>query len=193
MKPLHSALTALALTAALSASALAAPVTYVPDPNHTFVRFSYSHLGFTTQESRFDKTTGTVSLDPATKGASIDLVIDTKSVDTGSELFNGHIQGADFLDTADFPTATFKSTSIRFDGDAPASINGVLTVKGVSKPVTLTVTSFKHAPNMQKKDQIGANATTTVKRSDFKMDKYVPLVSDDVTVTIAIEAAAQSP
>jgi polyisoprenoid-binding protein YceI len=193
MKPLHSALTALALTAALSASALAAPVTYVPDPNHTFVRFSYNHLGFTTQMSRFDKTTGTVSLDPAAKSASIDLVIDTKSVDTGSELFNGHIQGADFLDTAAFPTATFKSTSIRFDGDAPVSIDGVLTVKGVSKPVTLTVTSFKHAPNMQKKDQIGANATTTLKRSDFKMDKYVPLVSDEVTVTVAIEAAAQSP
>ena len=102
MKPLHSALTALALTAALSASALAAPTSFVPDPNHTFVRFSYNHLGFTTQQSRFDKTTGTVTLDPAAKSASIDLVIDTKSVDTGSELFNGHIQGVDFLDTADF-------------------------------------------------------------------------------------------
>jgi polyisoprenoid-binding protein YceI len=121
----------------------------------------------------------------------VDLVIDAKSVDTGSELFNGHIQGADFLDTADFPTATFKSTAVKFDGDAPVSIDGVLTVKGVSKPVTLTVTSFKHGPNMQKKDQIGANATTTLKRSDFKMDKYVPLVSDEVTVTVAIEAAAQ--
>jgi polyisoprenoid-binding protein YceI len=191
MKPLHSALTALALTAALSASALAAPSTYVPDPNHTFVRFSYNHLGFSTQLSRFDKTTGTVTFDPAAKSGAVDLVIDAKSVDTGSELFNGHIQGVDFLDTADFPTATFKSTSIRFDGDAPVSIDGVLTVKGVSKPVTLTVTSFKHAPNMQKKDAIGANATTTVKRSDFKMDKYVPLVSDDVTITVAIEAAAQ--
>jgi polyisoprenoid-binding protein YceI len=191
MKPLHSALTALALTAALSASALAAPSTYVPDPNHTFVRFSYNHLGFSTQLSRFDKTTGTVTFDPAAKSGAVDLVIDAKSVDKGSELFNGHIQGVDFLDTADFPTATFKSTSIRFDGDAPVSIDGVLTVKGVSKPVTLTVTSFKHAPNMQKKDAIGANATTTVKRSDFKMDKYVPLVSDDVTITVAIEAAAQ--
>jgi polyisoprenoid-binding protein YceI len=191
MKPLHSALTALALTAALSASALAAPATYVPDPNHTFVRFSYNHLGFSTQLSRFDKTTGTVTFDPAAKSGVVDLVIDAKSVDTGSELFNGHIQGADFLDTADFPTATFKSTAVKFDGDAPVSIDGVLTVKGVSKPVTLTVTSFKHGPNMQKKDQIGANATTTLKRSDFKMDKYVPLVSDEVTVTVAIEAAAQ--
>jgi polyisoprenoid-binding protein YceI len=191
MKPLHSALTALALTAALSASALAAPVTYVPDPNHTFVRFSYNHLGFSTQLSRFDKTTGTVTFAPAAKSAAVDLVIDAKSVDTGSELFNGHIQGADFLDTADFPTATFKSTAVKFDGEAPVSIDGVLTVKGVSKPVTLTVTSFKHGPNMQKKDQIGANGTTILKRSDFKMDKYVPLVSDEVTVTVAIEAAAQ--
>jgi len=193
MKPHHFALTAVALTAALSASALAAPMTYVPDPNHTFVRFSYNHLGFSTQLSRFDKTTGTVTFDPAAKSGAVDLVIDAKSVDSGSELFNGHIQGADFLDTAQFPTATFKSTSIKFDGDAPVSIDGVLTIKGVSKPVTLTVTSFKHAPNMQKKDAIGANATAMLKRSDFKMDKYVPLVSDDVTVTIAIEAAAQSP
>jgi polyisoprenoid-binding protein YceI len=191
MKPLYFALTAVALTAALSASALAASMTYVPDPNHTFVRFSYNHLGFSTQLSRFDKTTGTVTFDPAAKSAAVDLVIDAKSVDTGSELFNGHIQGADFLDTAEFPTATFKSTSIKFDGDAPVSIDGVLTIKGVSKPVTLTVTSFKHAPNMQKKDAIGANATAMLKRSDFKMDKYVPLVSDDVTVTVAIEAAAQ--
>jgi polyisoprenoid-binding protein YceI len=119
----------------------------------------------------------------------VDLVIDTKSVDTGSELFNGHIQGTDFLDTAQFPTATFKSTSVKFDGDRPVSISGDLTLKGVTKPITLTVTSFKHGLNMMKKDAIGANATTTLKRSDFQMAKYVPMVADEVTVTIAIEAA----
>jgi polyisoprenoid-binding protein YceI len=191
MKPLHTVLTALALTTAMCTAALAAPATYVPDPNHTFVRFSYDHLGFSTQMSRFDKTTGTVTFDPAAKRGAVDLVIDAKSVDTGSELFNGHIQGVDFLDTAEFPTATFKSTSVKFNGDTPVSIEGMLTVKGVTKPVTLTVTSFKHAPNMQKKDAIGANATVMLKRSDFKMDKYVPLVSDDVTLTVSIEAAAQ--
>jgi polyisoprenoid-binding protein YceI len=184
------ALTALGLTAAMSASALAAPITFTPDPDHTFVRFSYNHLGFSTQQSRFNKTTGTVTLDPAAKTGAVDLVIDTKSVDTGSELFNGHIQAADLFDTAEFPTATFKSTAVKFNGDDPASVDGVLTIKGISKPVTLTVTSFKHAPNMRKKDAIGANATATVKRSDFKLDKYVPLVSDEVTLTIAIEAAA---
>ena len=80
--------------------------------------------------------------------------------------------------------------AVKFDGDKPVSITGNLTVKGVTKPVTLTVTSFKHAPNMQKKDAIGADATGTVKRSDFNMGKAVPLVSDEVTLEIVIEAAA---
>jgi polyisoprenoid-binding protein YceI len=178
------------LVLAASTAALAAPVSYIPNANHTFVRFSYDHMGFTTQESRFDKITGTVTLDAAAKTGAVDLVIDTKSVDTGSDLFNGHIQGPDFLDTTQFPTATFKSTAVKFDGDKPVSIQGQLTLKGVTKPVTLTVTSFKHAPDMMKKDSIGANATVTIKRSDFKMSKYVPMVGDDVTLTIAIEAAA---
>jgi polyisoprenoid-binding protein YceI len=189
MTVFRSALATLASVLVVSTPALAAPVNYVPNANHTFVRFSYDHLGFSMQESRFNKTTGTVTLDAAAKTGAVDLVIDTKSVDTGSELFNGHIQGPDFLDTAQFPTATFKSTSVKFDGDKPVSIEGQLTLKGVTKPVTLTVTSFKHAPDMMKKDSIGANATATIKRSDFHMTKYVPMVSDDVNLSIAIEAA----
>jgi polyisoprenoid-binding protein YceI len=189
MNRMGTALAALGWTLAASASALAAPTTFIPNADHTFVRFSYDHMGFSLQQSRFDKTTGSVTFDPVAKTGSVDLVIDTKSVDTGSELFNGHIQGTDFLDTAQFPTATFKSTSVKFDGDRPASISGDLTLKGVTKPVTLTVTSFKHGLNMMKKDAIGANATTTLKRSDFQMAKYVPIVADEVTVTIAIEAA----
>jgi polyisoprenoid-binding protein YceI len=190
MRSSSIAVSSLGLALVLSTAALAAPTTYAPEPNHTFVRFSYNHLGFSTQLSRFDKTTGTVVFDPAAKTAQIDVVIDTKSVDTGSELFNGHIQAADLLDTAEFPTATFKSTAVKFEGDAPSTIDGILTIKGISKPVTLKVTAFKHAMNMQKKDAIGADATATIKRSDFKMDKFVPLVGDDVTVTIAIEAPA---
>src|ERR1035438_2555854 len=141
MSPFRSALAAVGLTVA-SASVLAAPTTFIPNVDHTFVRFSYDHMGFSTQESRFDKTTGTVTFDAAAKTGAVDLVIDTKSVDTGSELFNGHIQGADFLDTGHFPTATFKSTSVKFEGDKPVSIVGELTLKGVTKPITLNVTSF---------------------------------------------------
>ena len=189
MHPMRTALVAVGLALTAASPAMAAQASYIPNANHTYVRFSYDHFGFSTQESRFDKTTGTISYDPVAKTGAVDLTIDTKSVDTGSELFNGHIQGADFLDTAKFPTATFRSTSVKFDGDKPVSITGDLTIKGVTKPVTLTVTSFKHGTDMMKKDAIGANATATIKRSDFNMGKYVPMVGDDVTLTIAVEAA----
>jgi polyisoprenoid-binding protein YceI len=190
MHPLKLAATASFMSVALATAAFAAPTTFTSDANHTFVRFSYNHLGFSTQESRFNKVNATVTFDPAAKTAAVDVVIDAKSVDTGSDLFNGHIQGADYLDTAQFASATFKSTSVKFDGDKPVSIEGNLTVKGVTKPVSLAVTSFKHGTNMMKKDAIGADASGTVKRSDFNMGKAVPLVSDEVTLEIVIEAAA---
>ena len=177
------------LSIAVSASAIAAPETFVIDNDHTFPSFSYSHFGYTVQSSRFNKTSGKIVLDKAAKTGSVDVTIDTKSVDTGSTLFNEHIQGADFLDTAKYPTASFKSTSVTFDGDKPATIAGNLTLKGVTQPVTLKVTGYQLMPHpMLKKDAIGANATTTVKRTEFGAGKYAPYVGDDVTINIAIEA-----
>ena len=192
MQKLTKLTAALILAAAAAAPALAAPETYIVDGNHTFPRFSYNHLGYSIQMSRFDKATGTVTLDKAAKTAAVDIVIDAKSINTGSATFNEHIQGEDFLDTTKYSTATFKSTKVNFDGDKPASIEGNLTLKGVTKPVTLTVTNFKAAPHpMLKKDAIGANATTKVKRTDFNMGKNVPYVGDEVTIDIAIEAVKQ--
>ena len=192
MQKLTKLTAALILAAVAAAPALAAPETYVVDGNHTFPRFSYNHLGYSIQMSRFDKATGTVTLDKAAKTAAVDIVIDTKSVNTGSATFNEHIQGEDFLDTTKYSTAAFKSTKVVFDGDKPASIEGNLTLKGVTKPVTLTVTNFKAAPHpMLKKDAIGANATTKVKRTDFNMGKNAPYVGDEVTIDIAIEAVKQ--
>ena len=181
---------ALALTAAtLNTAAFAAPETYVADSSHTFSRFSYSHFGYSTQQSRFNKNSGKVVFDKVAKTGSVDIVIDTKSVDTGNDTFNEHIQGEDFLDTAKYPTATFKSTRVIFEGDKPAKIEGNLTLKGVTKPVTLTVTSFQAMPHpMVKKDAIGANAYTVVKRSEFNAGKYAPYVGDDVRIEVAIEA-----
>ena len=189
MHKLSTLAAAAILSIAAAAPALAAPETYIVDGSHTFPRFSYSHLGFSTQLSRFNKTTGKVVFDKAAKTGSVDIEIDAKSVDTGSMLFNEHIQGEDFLDTAKFPTATFKSTKVIFKGDKPAKIQGELTIKGVTKPVILTVTSFQAMPHpMQKKDAIGANATTTIKRSEFNAGKYAPHVGDEVRIDIAIEA-----
>lgn len=185
-------LIALALGATLSASAFAAPETYVLDTSHTFSRFSYSHFGYSTQLSRFDKTSGTVVFDKQARTGAVDVTIDMKSVSTGMPLFNEHIQGPDFLDTAKYPTATFKSTKVTFDGDLPATIDGDLTIKGITKPVTLKVTHFVSKPHpMMKKEAIGANASTVIKRSDFNLGKYVPNVGDEVTITVALEAVAK--
>ena len=192
MTKLTKLFAATALASAFATSAFAAPETYGAEPNHTFANFSYTHMGLSTQISKFSKTTGTVVYDKAAKTGSVDITIDMKSVDTGSNLFNGHIQGADFLDTDKFPTATFKSTKVVFDGDKPASIEGNLTIKGVTKPVTLKVTHFVNMEHpMAKKDAIGANATTVIKRTEFNAGKYAPAVGDDVTITISIEAIKQ--
>ena len=183
---------ATALFTALAGSAIAAPVTYGVDSSHTFPRFSYSHFGYSTQLSSFKNTSGKVVFDAEAKTGSVDITIDMKSVNTGFDDFNGHIQGEDFLDTAKFPTATFKSTKVVFEGDKPKAIEGNLTIKGVTKPVTLTVTSFQAMPHpMMKKPALGANAFTTIKRSEFGAGKYAPYVGDEVRIDIAIEAMAQ--
>ena len=192
MTSIQRLLTALAFTGVVATSAVAAPLTYSVDGSHTFPRFSYLHFGYSTQLSSFSKTTGKVVYDPQAQQGSVDIVISTKSVNTGFADFNEHIQGEDFLDTAKFPEATFKSTKVVFQGEKPKSIEGQLTIKGVTKPVTLTVTSFQAAPHpMIKKPTIGANAFTVIKRSEFNAGKYAPYVGDEVRIDIAIEAIAQ--
>ena len=183
---------AFTLAASLSSIAVAAPETYVIEPTHTLPRFEYSHFGYSTQLSKFDKTSGTIVLDRAAKKGSVDVVIDATSVNTGYALFNQHIQAADYFDTEMFPTITFKSNKMLFKGDKPVAVEGTLTIKDISKPVTLTLTSFLCMPHpMVKKDACGANATVTVKRSDFNMGKNVPYVSDEVKLTIPVEAIKQ--
>jgi polyisoprenoid-binding protein YceI len=180
---------ALTLLACLAAPAFAAPATYVIDDSHTYPRFSYNHLGFSNQVARFNNTSGMVVFDKEAKNGSVDLVIDMKSVDTGSAEFDEHIQAEEFFHTAKYPKATFKSTKVEFEGNKPSKIQGDLTIKGITKPVTLTVTSFEAKQHpMQKKDAIGANAYTMVKRSDFNAAKYAPAVSDEVRIDISIEA-----
>ncbi|CAG1021666.1 Protein YceI [Methylococcales bacterium] len=186
----HTAL--LSLAALLSGTALAAPETYVIDADHTLPRFSYSHFGYSTQVSRFDKTSGKIVLDRQAKTGLVEVVVDTASVDTGIPLFNEHIQGEEFLDSAKYPTMSFISNKLKFEGENPVAVDGTLTLKGISKPVTLTVTSFQCMPHpMLKKDACGANATAVIKRTDFNMGKYAPQVSDEITITIPVEAVKQ--
>ena len=177
--------------ASFAAGAIAAD-TYAIDPAHTAPRFEYSHFGYSNQVHRFDKTSGSITLDKAAHTASVDVSIDAKSVNTGFALLNEHIQGEDYFATAQYPTISFKSTAVKFDGDKPVAVDGNLTIKGVTKPVTLTVTSFQAMPHpMLKKDAIGANAQARIKRSDFNMGKNAPYVSDEVTLSISVEAIKQ--
>ena len=179
-----------AALAVVSVAAQASPVTYVIDGSHTFPYFTYDHLGFSHQTHRFDKTTGTVILDRRARTGSVDVVIDATSVNTGHALFNEHIQAADFFDTQVFPTITFKSTRMTFNGDRPASVTGDLTIKGVTRPVTLNITHFNCGIHMIRRvETCGANATGKIRRSDFDMGKHTPFVGNEVTLTLAIEAA----
>jgi len=178
------------LAAGVATAAFAAPTTYTFDPNHSFVRFGYAHFGFSHQQSQFNKVSGTVTFDPAAKSGSADVVIDIKSVDTGGSPLAEHLQGTDFFDAAKYPTATFKATALRFQGDKPVSLEGNLTIKGITHPVTLTINHFKQGMNMMKRPQIGADATGTVKRSAFGLGKLAPMVDDNVVLTVDFEAAA---
>jgi polyisoprenoid-binding protein YceI len=182
----------LAVAATMSSAAFAATETYVIDNAHTYPRFEYNHLGYSIQVSRFDKTSGKITLDRAAKTGTVDVTIDAKSVNTGLALFNEHIQAEDYFHTAKYPTITFKSGNLKFDGDKLVAVDGDLTVKGVTRPVTLTVTSFHCMPHpMLKKDACGANATTKIKRSEFNAGKSAPFVSDEVTLTIPVEAVKE--
>ena len=182
-------ITLLSLITLFSGAALAVPETYKIDENHTLPRFSYNHFGYSTQLSRFDKASGKIVIDRQAKTGSVEVMIDTTSVSTGSNLFNEHIRGEDFLDTAKYPTATFTSNTLKFKDEQLIAVEGTLSLKGISKPVTLTVTSFHCMLHpILKKEACGANAMTVVKRTEFNMGKYAPNVGDEVTITIPVEA-----
>lgn len=180
---------AVVLATLVAGTAYAAPENYTIDSTHTFPSFEIGHMGFSTQRGRFNKTTGSIVLDRAAKKATVDISIDANSISTGLDKLEAHLRAEDFFDTAKYPTITFKSTGARFNGDKLASVSGNLTLHGVTKPVTLTVTSFFCGPNpVYKKDACGADAVATIKRSDFGINYALPAVSDEVKLLIQVEA-----
>jgi polyisoprenoid-binding protein YceI len=189
---------ALIATAAIlvAASAFAAPQTYVTDPYHSFAHFSVSHFGMTTIMGRFDKMSAKIVLDQAAKTGSIDARIVTASVNTGDAKREGggrsrdeHLRTADFFNVAEFPDMTFKSTRLNFKGDAVESVDGNLTMVGVTKPLKLNVTSFNCGPHpVNKKPMCGAVAEGVIKRTDWGMKYGVPAIGDDVKLVVNLEA-----
>ena len=179
---------AIALAGSVTASAYAAD-NYTIDPNHTFPVFEVNHLGFTNQLGRFNKTSGKITLDMAAKSGSVDLTIDTTSLDMGFPLWDEHISADGFFNTAKFPTMTFKSHKLIFADGKVVAAEGDFTLLGVTKPLTVSVNGFKCGDNpMNKKPMCGANISGTIKRSDFGMTKYVPAISDEVQIRVPVEA-----
>ena len=184
-----------AIAAAMPLAALAAPESYTLDPLHTFPHFSVDHLGVSTMWGRFGKTTGKFTIDHAAKKASIELSVETASVDTGDNVRGSrprardeHLRTADFFNVQEFPHMTFKSINVKFAGDNPSEIDGQLTLLGVTKPLVLKVDRWicKDNPN-NKKPMCGGNASGAFKRSDFGMKYAVPAVGDEIKLFIEVE------
>ena len=175
--------------------ASAAPETYSLDSTHTIPNFSVQHLGMSTVWGHFERATGKVVIDRAAKSGSIEVKIPTTTISTGdAKRADGqrsrdeHLRTTDFFNVAEFPEMVFKSTKLNFSGDKVQSVDGTLTLLGVTKPVTLTATSFNCGANpMSKKDMCGGDLVATIKRTDFGMKYAVPAIGDEVKLFIAVE------
>ncbi len=159
------------LAASVSPGAFAAD-TYQLDPGHTFPSFEVDHMGgVSVWRGKFTKSSGTVTLDRAAKAGTVDVTVDTASVQTGNAKLDEHVRSDELLDVAKFPTATYKGTQIRFDGDKPVEVVGSFTLHGVTKPLNLKVESFKCIPHpMLKREVCGVEATAKFDRSDYGVD-----------------------
>ncbi len=160
---------ALLLLAFALTSATAATTTYSIDPDHTHPSFEVDHFGgLSTWRGTFKKSSGTVTLDTQAKTGTVDVIIDTSTVDFAHDKLNEHVSSAEMLDVAKYPTAEYKGKFTEFDNGAPKTVTGALTLHGVSKPVTLTINSFKCFEHpMLKKQVCGADATGSFNRADF--------------------------
>ncbi|WP_306143641.1 YceI family protein [Roseibium sp. MMSF_3412] len=182
------AASALALSL-LAAPAVAEPVAYDFDKSHANLSFTYNHLGYSTTDGRFGDWDGTLLIDKDTPAnSSVEFTINIDSLDTFWADRDTHLKSPDFFDAAKFPQATFKSTKVEQTGENQLDVTGDLTLRGITKPVTLTVDVLALGDHpMAKKPAAGFAVTTVLKRSDFGMDKFVPYVGDEVTVTFHTE------
>ena len=178
-----------AIALACVQSALAQDV-YVGDPAHTYAYFETGHLGISWVRGRFNKTTSAkVLLDRAAKKGSIEVTIDAASVDTGHEARDKHVRSEEYLNVEKFPVIAFKSNNLRFTGDNLSGVDGELTMMGVTRPVSLNVTSFRCIQHpVNKRDMCGADASAAIKRSEWGIKRGATGIGDDVKISIQIEA-----
>jgi len=162
---------------------------YGLDKSHGYISYTYSHMGYSTPHVGFNSFEVELTLDAESPAIStVNVTIDATSIDSRVENFNGHLNGPNFFDTANHPTITFKSTSVEALGKDKFNVVGDLTIKGVSKPVTLETTINKAADHpMRKIPIIGVSASAKVSRSDWGLTRAVPNVGDEITIYISVE------
>lgn len=172
-------------------AAVAAPATYNIDSSHTFPAFEADHMGgLSIWRGKFNKTSGKIVLDAAAKTGEVDVTIDMASVDFGHDGMNDHAKNADMFDVAKFPTATYKGKFSKWNGNVPAEVDGELTIKGVTKPVKLTINQFLCKPHpMQRREVCGADASGSFQRDAFGVDYGKQMgFKMDTKLLISIEA-----
>ena len=183
---------ALLVLAATSSAVTAAPTTYDIDPSHTYPSFEADHKGLSVWRGKFNTSAGRVILDRAAGSGRVEITIDTASVDYGHDKMNEHARAEDILDVAKYPQATYTGTLEGFVDGKPSRVVGELSLRGVTRPLTLTIHSFKCIEHpMHKRELCGADASATFKRDEFGIDagkKYG--FSMDVNLRIQVEAVA---
>jgi polyisoprenoid-binding protein YceI len=163
---------AFAALAVLAASAVAAPEKYNIDPDHTYPAFEADHNGgLSLWRGKFNRSSGSVTLDTAAKTGSVNVTVDMASIDFGHNAMNDHAMGADIFDVKKYPTATYKGTISQWSGNVPSQVDGQLTMHGVTRPLKLYINSFLCKTNpMNRKMTCGADAAATFNRDDFGVD-----------------------
>jgi polyisoprenoid-binding protein YceI len=160
--------------------------TYAVEPTHTRIAFAVSHMGFSTWFGDFTHASGTLTLNPAKPSAStLSVSVPTDSVSTTNTTLDGELKEADWLNAAKYPTATFTASKITASAGT-AKVAGTLTLHGVTKPVIFAVKFNGAGINpLDKAYTVGFEVRGKIKRSDFGVTKYIPLVGDDVDLIIS--------
>ncbi|MBS0364751.1 MAG: polyisoprenoid-binding protein [Proteobacteria bacterium] len=184
------ALSAAIMTAA-AGLAVAEPVTYQIDPNHTYPSFKADHFGgLSNWRGKFDKSSGTIVLDKAKGTGTVDVTVDTASINFGMPKLDEHARSAEIFDVAKYPTATYKGTLVNFKGGKPTAVHGEFTLHGVTHPLNLKISQFLCKPNpMTKKEVCGAEASGVFNRAEYGVD-FGAKMGFKMAVDLAIQVEA---
>ncbi len=168
--------------------------THQLDLGHTFVYWEVLHMGTSMVRGRFDRLGGQVAFNPQARVLEVEIVVETKSVSTGSQAFDSVVRGPNLLAAIDHPQAVFRASQAMWDGLRPTGVTGQLSLSGVTRPLTLTVTRWKCALNpLFRAEVCGGDLEATLPRGEFGLGFGAPWVSDEVKLRVQVEAVALPP